>query len=1150
MWAAPMWVGCERNAQVEQSAAQPVALTTAQVPPTTGTVLFAWDFQTQRLTAPTNGWLTCGQPSIQPQYVSVDATGVALLREGARAISAYTDLRTDSFCNDLRATQPGSTLSMPVGGPLAPVFDPYKTYTLEFDAAFEPTAPGRVSRPASLIVQLAARTRVLDGGMGTASVVGTQVMTPIERTLAIDPVPGRYRVSVRWPDAELAKLASSTQNVLGIGFARIASDDDAIDGVDGELIDSYGNPGVVRITFLRVVEGLADDVAGAATAFDGSEAKIDGEGNWQVRDYEGSGPSCGADGYRRFFPLRMDVNPADAVVLGKREVVLRHVPPPATLHYRGEPVTAESSDALLLVAVKNDTGRKPAYARLGFEYLATQGVNVVQVRLDDSAYVSGVFATWTGTTEPERQRAAWGGAGVSPRDEVTGQTVAKQTLMRRVLPSWRGSLTEDEDDSPGYATPRTLSDLPRGLIADWGREALSAGAFFYDIDGAEEIYRAKAFWQTTLDGQTGGQQERSHPVVVELIGSPTASGFLSTSADVVGYEYETGGRASFAEITASSALPTGVVRIDPWDDIRGALVGDDAALASRYRAAAWSSIASGAKALSYGPFAISQSSTREDIRYVQCSALSGDAYANYFDGEQCWRYDQSPLFWAHFLTLKNGIDAMMDFIAAPKPTWSPTLDSQAQVFASAVGKEVASRKFLLVASSRATATTATVRFGAGLLPVRLLPVELGHFFTPDSGRASITASTGQAEFAIPLEAYGVQLYRVLVDGEALGEAPVVTPETAAATCPLTRNGAYCSADTQCRSGFCTDGVCCESRCGGGADCAACSVAAGSTRDGVCKSLPVGQECRPLAGSCDVVEACEGDTFECPADVVLTSSVVCRVADGDCDQPESCTGDAPECPADAAKPSGVLCRAANGDCDVSESCNGSQFACPSDAFADASTVCRPSATSCDAADTCSGASPDCGDDVTLEDGASCEDGMVGNGHETCSAGECTAGIAVDCSDDEVCTDDVYVEGVGCTHAAIANCCHDEGECDDAHYCTTNTCADNRCVYVPTADCCESAEDCSDGDICSDEQCVDNACVYVRSPRCSVANTNFVHAREGQDYAVGGGVSVGGGGGSFCSVSAPGGASQRTPLAPIATGLAMVLGMLARRRTKRR
>lgn len=62
-------------------------------------------------------------------------------------------------------------------------------------------------------------------------------------------------------------------------------------------------------------------------------------------------------------------------------------------------------------------------------------------------------------------------------------------------------------------------------------------------------------------------------------------------------------------------------------------------------------------------------------------------------------------------------------------------------------------------------------------------------------------------------------------------------------------GDPCSEDDACASGFCVDGVCCESACDGGstASCRACSESAGSTADGVCGFASVGTECG--AASC-------------------------------------------------------------------------------------------------------------------------------------------------------------------------------------------------------------------------------------------------------------------------------------------------------------
>ena len=80
-------------------------------------------------------------------------------------------------------------------------------------------------------------------------------------------------------------------------------------------------------------------------------------------------------------------------------------------------------------------------------------------------------------------------------------------------------------------------------------------------------------------------------------------------------------------------------------------------------------------------------------------------------------------------------------------------------------------------------------------------------------------------------------------------------------------GMACTRDAQCQSGFCVDGVCCESACGGGSaqDCQACGVAAGGAVDGMCGAVRSDVVCRPSAVACDVAERCDGTGLSCPAD---------------------------------------------------------------------------------------------------------------------------------------------------------------------------------------------------------------------------------------------------------------------------------------------
>lgn len=70
-------------------------------------------------------------------------------------------------------------------------------------------------------------------------------------------------------------------------------------------------------------------------------------------------------------------------------------------------------------------------------------------------------------------------------------------------------------------------------------------------------------------------------------------------------------------------------------------------------------------------------------------------------------------------------------------------------------------------------------------------------------------------------------------------------------------GAPCEDGRMCASGFCADGVCCESACDGG--CETCSS------DGSCALRDSLHECRPAADTCDVAELCTGDSPACPVD---------------------------------------------------------------------------------------------------------------------------------------------------------------------------------------------------------------------------------------------------------------------------------------------
>jgi hypothetical protein len=123
------------------------------------------------------------------------------------------------------------------------------------------------------------------------------------------------------------------------------------------------------------------------------------------------------------------------------------------------------------------------------------------------------------------------------------------------------------------------------------------------------------------------------------------------------------------------------------------------------------------------------------------------------------------------------------------------------------------------------------------------------------------------------------------------------------------NGESCGTGASCSSGFCVDGVCCDTACGGddADDCQACSVAAGAAADGTCAPRAATAVCRAAGGACDVAEHCTGTTPTCPADSRVPSGAVCRPASNGCDLVEACNASSPACPANAFKPDLALCR---------------------------------------------------------------------------------------------------------------------------------------------------------------------------------------------------------------------------------------------------
>lgn len=116
-------------------------------------------------------------------------------------------------------------------------------------------------------------------------------------------------------------------------------------------------------------------------------------------------------------------------------------------------------------------------------------------------------------------------------------------------------------------------------------------------------------------------------------------------------------------------------------------------------------------------------------------------------------------------------------------------------------------------------------------------------------------------------------------------------------------GTACGTATDCESGFCVDGVCCDSACGGGSsDCNACSIAAGAAADGTCGPRAANAPCDD-GTACTQDDHCQG-TSCIGAPTTAPEPGPCQVITPVCN-PE--TGDFPTTQA----PDGTTCDA--GEC---------------------------------------------------------------------------------------------------------------------------------------------------------------------------------------------------------------------------------------------
>lgn len=105
------------------------------------------------------------------------------------------------------------------------------------------------------------------------------------------------------------------------------------------------------------------------------------------------------------------------------------------------------------------------------------------------------------------------------------------------------------------------------------------------------------------------------------------------------------------------------------------------------------------------------------------------------------------------------------------------------------------------------------------------------------------------------------------------------------TCPV---GADCDDYTDCETGFCTHGVCCEVDCGGGTttDCRACASDLTDEVDGLCRPVYAGAPCGWIQTTeCSYPDTCDGQGVCAWNDVADSTECDNGVF---CDGPDACS----------------------------------------------------------------------------------------------------------------------------------------------------------------------------------------------------------------------------------------------------------------------
>lgn len=328
--------------------------------------------------------------------------------------------------------------------------------------------------------------------------------------------------------------------------------------------------------------------------------------------------------------------------------------------------------------------------------------------------------------------------------------------------------------------------------------------------------------------------------------------------------------------------------------------------------------------------------------------------------------------------------------------------------------------------------------------------------------------TGVWRFQIHSGRVGVCGNTVREMGEGCDDGNTAPGDGCSARCSIELPpGSPCTDDTDCRSGFCTDGVCCNARCGG--QCEACNLVASV---GLCLPVvgpPIGLgrgSCIGTGTTCG--GACNGilraactypsSATSCDDGAFCTAGDACN-GGGACipGGPRSCD-DGVSCTTDSCNESIDMCTSMlSGGCSIGGACIAAGALDPTNAC----RACQPGVST-------SAYTP-------LSIGTSCDDGLFCTAVDTCDGAGACGGTARSCDDGVTCTTDTCNEATdACTSTVGATCviggvCFADGLRDPANPCMACQAAIDSTAYTPLA----SGTTCDDGEFCTETDTCDGA-----------------------------------------------------------------------------